>query len=519
MSQKPPLAWETEFCARAAESASAASDFLLAMVLWERVYSRTNNVSDMVRRLECARLAGCLQFYTDELWELSSSEIVSALTPDFASELLQERDDVRAFTAEECATIFVKVKRPPRQISVRKSTRPSAHNGANSEACALPLPTAWDMADVNQINVLDDEYVADVPEIGETTTGPRLSVSTTVRPGGVVCLSNVAAAVSSDVMYSNGRVFGDYYTWPDALNNRPTNDSRVADVRRLENQLVHTALRRRESVKMKEAIWLAYPQSWAWGHWVPEILTRYAYLSASAPSSSVPVIVDSRVPGKSLDFLRLMNPDIRVLRLPSGTNLDIERLWLSPSRSYGAHNPRWSADEIDRRVAYEPQSFTRVRQILLWDFDSASHRRVAPDRVYLDRSLGEQLRDLREGARFEEMARQSGFVSLDPGALTAKEQVSMFASVSAITGLDGSGWFLAVLAPLLTRCLIVGHDLSRDSRGRSWILESCLGEPPAWVVGRRRHAIPGYGDAIYHQEFVLDQGGWSAVADGLASMR
>ena len=513
-SETPIFRWGTDFCANAAADASQSGDFLLAQLLWERVHSRTRDTRHLVNMLESARLAGTLQFYEAELASLTPLDILAALGPNYSSELLEEYDVVAQISQREADQIVQLASRVPRQISARvmRKSQPSQESQVTAP---LPLPSPWDVADGAREAVVDSEYAATIPEVGHPDPGANAVVDASFRPGGVVCMRSTTSVVASDVMWAATQMFGDLYSWSDARTNRPSADSAVVEVRPNEGHLTVVRNSTEPSVRLDDAVWLAYPLTHAWGHWVRDVLTRYSYLTEAGVPQDVPVIVDSRVPSKFLDFLRLMNPQAQVVALEPGTTVFSKHLWLSPSRLYAAQHPRWTPDEIDRRVNAEPQGFRRLRQLLLGSRATRARPSGARDRVLIDRSLGQQVRALRDGRRLEEVARRSGYSMVDPGSLTAVEQVALFGSVGSLLGLDGSGWFLGCLAPEGASSFIVGNDMSRDSRGRSWMLAELLGVQPNWFIGDRRHKIPGYGNGILHQELILSEETWQELSEAI----
>jgi hypothetical protein len=491
----------------AAHAASARAQHVLAHSLWQSVHVLTGSTADLVQLLESARLAGLLPFRSRELADLCCHTIIEVLTPQFAGELLTERDDVASFSTQQCRYISEAIPVVPRQIRARLAPRSRWGVPGSSHAIDELLPNIWQAGSTVDTVVLDAAKTIGVPEIMIVGEDNRPLIETDIRPGGALSVHDATAFVSSDIIAVGRQLYADYYTWPDSFNNRPIHDSVVADVRRDSHDLVLAFDASRSSVALEDAAWLAYPQSWSWGHWVRDILTRYAFMLDAGLPTSTTVVIDKRVPAPFLDFLRLMNPDISIAAVPQGTEIRAKRLWISPSRIYAAHNPRWSIDEIERRVNAEPIGFARLRERLTQS-PALGSERIMPTKILLSRDLGLIQRNMRDGERFARIARANSFSAIDPGSIDARNQVQLFRRAEVLCGLDGSQWFLASLIGPEVSCTVVGHDLSRDSRGRSWVLEELSGRAPRWVLGTRESAIPGYSETVYHQGFSLTAEDW-----------
>ncbi len=494
--------------AQEAAAAFASGDRVGSFAFRSSAHAVTSSTDDLVHLLEAARLAGFLPFYEEALAGLGAREIVDVLSPEHASSLAAERDTIARFSDAECEYLGQTLPQVPRQIRARLLRKGFVEGADGVQTFSAPMTSIWDAADESDQIILDHPEICSVPEILVVGEAERAFVPTRVRSGGMLRVKNARAVVSSDLILAHGQWFADYYTWPDSFNNNPINDSQVVDVRPLEQQLSVIRPSTANTLDFKVLAWLAYPMSWAWGHWVPEALTRYAYMLDSGLPPEIPVVVDARVPKVFRDFLHIMNPAVKVVAAESGTQVMCENLWLSPSRVYAAHNPRWSLDELDRRIYAEPVGFRRLRDALL-NSSVLMSSLESPPRVLLSRELANHPRNLDNADRFDRAAGSLGFVSIDPGSLGAIEQVSLFRSAKVLCGIDGAQWFLAGVAGQGTRSVIVGHDLCRVSRGPSWVIESLTGVAPAWILGRRETPIPGWGGEVFQQGFSLTATEWN----------
>lgn len=87
------------------------------------------------------------------------------------------------------------------------------------------------------------------------------------------------------------------------------------------------------SIEVDKGIMLCGLVSSAYGHWVPEYLTKLRFLEQHPDFESFPIIVDSDMPKSNLDFLKAITQN-RILELPQSTAFNVRRLILAPTPTF-----------------------------------------------------------------------------------------------------------------------------------------------------------------------------------------
>ena len=502
---------------QSAWASNTVGNYGSATTLWLLAYGLDPSPFNKVNLLESARLSGCLPALP---WfsSVTCEEIVEVLTSEFAVHLLAELASRRSLTAAECRFIQRVYDDIPRPLlaHMKRGSRGSTASilgELGTSEVAISGSSVWEVDGSARYEVLDEAYSCELPpltvrnESGVTQARQMAEV----RPGAVIGADEVTAWISSDLMTYRGRAVVDFYSWPTSELNSAVSDSRILSSSG--DSLLIQPPRSSRSVSIDEGVWLAYPHTMTWGHWVRDVLCRLAYLTEVVDLSGVPVLVDSAVPARFQDLAKLLFGDLSFLPLESGTEVLAGRLWLSPSRVFATHNPRWHQYGMSMRINAEPQSFSRIRSAALGLVPKFDAELRASPKVYLSRENALQHRGLRDTTRLEVTLSKAGYLMVDPGHLTNLQQLSIFVGQKTFVGIDGSQWFLAALADPGTSAIIIGHDLSHDSRGRSWAIAESAERPPDWVLGVRDLPMPGYGEMIYHQSFSLPPNGWTVLED------
>ena len=507
---------------RAAGLSGSVGNYSAGTTLWMFACESEKNPIKQVSLYEYARLSGCLPLMT-QFGQVRAEDIVTALGVQYSTFLLAELALIRAYDQKEVHFLRRTFGQIPREILSNLSVKGSRRRKRllrESELREVDLRgrSIWNNVGNDQVTILDSAYKADLPPLNALNNinvlqPPQIA---DVRAGAIIQLEEVSAWVASDLMLQGGDPLVDFYSWPGSELNNPRSDARILSAHRSVLRVKSSACD--PDLEIDQAVWLAYPLSLSWGHWVRDILCRLVYLAQGLDLTHIPIIIDARVPQRFVEFALLLFPGTIFKRVEAGTRISATRLFVSPSRIFATHNPRWHLSGISTRVNAEPESFSRLRSVvkhlnLPLDSDFQGVRKV-----YLSRDLALLQRSLHNITRLEDLLQRLGYQSIDPGSLTGIEQLSLFVGKKDFVGLDGSQWFLAPLTDVGSTTSIIGHDLATDSRGRSWAIGEASGRSPNWFLGVRDFPVPGYGETIYHQNYSLSADTWEQLEHHLSSV-
>jgi hypothetical protein len=176
-----------------------------------------------------------------------------------------------------------------------------------------------------------------------------------------------------------------------------------------------------------------------WYHLVMEILPRLL-LRDGLPSElrTVPLLVPRsliEVPAAE-ELIAALAPDATIIELPSDTDVTVDQLvWIDV--------PMRSAYKLERYVtirpdheSLDPEFYAHYREILRerLGVDPTG----TPPRVFLDRGTADARPYNREAVL--ELVSSFDFEIVEPGALSAKEQFSLFAGAEHVIGPHGAAW-------------------------------------------------------------------------------
>ena len=265
-------------------------------------------------------------------------------------------------------------------------------------------------------------------------------------------------------------------------------------------------------------LWLAYPLTHAWGHFVLECLTRLAILHAAEECDEETALVSRAVPESFLDFARYVYPWVKFVRVEPGASVQIVGCLIIPSRALTPGRFRWSADG-NRYPNMDPLSLgllgEHMRESLDRHGDSAP---MFPSRVYVDRTSATYRRSNSENG-VRAIAESHGFHVVDPGTLSPAQEVNLFVNAVDLCGFSGSQVLLTVAMRSPGRLLYFYHDESTEMRSLSYSMEICTGVRPNWILGSRARFLPGYSEQSIHQQIELSEHATSAAREWLGRDR
>ena len=334
----------------------------------------------------------------------------------------------------------------------------------------------------------------------------------TYKPSTLIELNNVETTIESDYLKTKNQIYLDNNSWPGALNHNYVNDSRILAISPTQ---VALSLENGLSVEIPEAFWLGYPLLFAWGHWMYEGMMRLEVMARHPRFGTAPILVSSRVPNNFLDFAKTIFPNVQFKTFESSTIIKATKLYVTPLRTFHAHNVYWSeSGELDRLNGdpilasdFRARVTSRLGEI-------RKHQSVVefPKSIFLARNLS-NYRKSRVAPVLSDLAEKKNYFAIDPGSLTPVEQLSLFLNANQIMGQTGSGMYLTVLAEEGSKSLFVGSDFSHDWSGLAHAITETTNAKPGFILGSRDFIARGFSERLYHQDFELSLNAYSKLAD------
>ena len=498
-----------------AHEAGRREHWLEASCLWSALNRVDPGDFHRVMALETGRLAGLLPMVSLSEQD-SPAAIVAVLGVAYSEHLLSEVIRRRPSMSQQ-ELYSIEQQYHPLPEGMRRSLIYAAlrdrdpdrlEHLAGRTVPLLPISSAPARVSVT----LSAEVKTLLPELRSTftdiTTGSR-DIHAAFRQTLALRLERALVTSESDAIEIDGQWFFDSVSYPQSHILDTTADPIVLGVSGQEVAIEPPAS---GAVPISSGLWLAYPLTHAWGHFLLECLTRLAILHATPEHEEENALVSSAVPESFLDFARYLYPWVKFTRLDPGASALVNRCWVIPSRALTPGRFRWSADG-NRYPNMDPYSLgllgAHMRESLDRHGDGAS---MFPKRVYLDRTSASHRRsDSENGIRA--IAELNGFHVVDPGTLSPAQEVNLFVNAEDVAGFSGSQVLLTVAMREPGRQLYFYHDESTEMRSISYSLEMCTGTSPSWILGSRARFLPGYSEQSIHQQILLSEDAVSAARE------
>lgn len=334
---------------------------------------------------------------------------------------------------------------------------------------------------------------------------PQYSTFSYFRSHSVILMEEVEMTIGSDLIKTPKAFYLDNFSFIESRHTSLSSDPLLVAVDRDSKRF--TSLKKDSAkVTVENGFWLGYPASAEWGHWVNEFLTRMAmyFESSDCDDSDMFFIVPEETPSSFLDFAETIWGKVRWYLLPHGASLLIKKLMIVPCRNHISLNPVWNLEMLTSRVNAEKSVLGLFKRHILKVDTSNSSIEQHKGGVFLDRELAKY----RRSQNFEvirEIAQRNGMWIVDPGSLSAIDQIALFKKNDFFVGFAGSGWFLSCLAGEGTKGLVIGSDLTTDWVGLFKVLEDEWGQEPSVAIGFRKLPFFGYSEQLYHQDFIISK--------------
>lgn len=171
----------------------------------------------------------------------------------------------------------------------------------------------------------------------------------------------------------------------------------------------------------------------AFGHWVPEYLTRIEFYEQHPDYASLPIVIDEGMPANHLEYLRLLTRN-EIIVLKKGEQIKFGRLiYASPPTFFPVHMFPNKIPPVEIGPI-SPQSYRFLRDRVQ---ASLGHPQVARERIFLGRTRMSWRRMTNEEDVANDL-KTLGFKVVFPELMTVAEQIDMFQRASCIVAANGS---------------------------------------------------------------------------------
>ncbi len=266
-----------------------------------------------------------------------------------------------------------------------------------------------------------------------------------------------------------------------------------------------------EVAEIEGGAMLAGLASDAFGHWVPEYLSRLAGLEQHPAFRELPIIVDAEMPAPHFEYLQLVC-DRPLLRLPPNTAFRCRRLLYAPPPLFfpvelvaGHALPRQT------QGALSPTALRMLRERVLRRLPPRSPdaiaKRAGRGRWFLGRRNLRWRRLLNE-AEVAAALEPIGFETAYAEDLTLAQQIALFQDADAIVAPNGSSLLNLIFAPTEIPTIVLSQSRTFNWGGFQGPMEA-LGYRPLWVCGRKDDS------AGKHADYSVDP---SSIIEALASL-
>lgn len=252
---------------------------------------------------------------------------------------------------------------------------------------------------------------------------------------------------------------------------------------------------------LEEALSLVGLHSYAFGHWIAELLPKLWACMDAPGFDRVTVLLDEQMPAQHFEAVRRClgaGHPIRVVR--PGQRLRVARLWTVSSPVYFPVGPSPLAPAVPGSLAVDPAVYADLLQRVLTRWSSTLP--PAPDgRLYLART-DQQHRRLLNRESVEAWHRDHGFALCDFARLGFAEQLAQVRGARCIVGPEGSAFFSTFFAPAGTRIAILSGPSLDLCEGYAQVTEA-LGQRLCVLQGRQPAERP---PGQYFGDYEIDAG-------------
>jgi hypothetical protein len=200
------------------------------------------------------------------------------------------------------------------------------------------------------------------------------------------------------------------------------------------------------------AFWLGLKYSTEHGHFVSTTLTRLYHFEKHSEWGHHPVVIDSKLSKIHKDCLQLMYPDVKFLEFETGTPIKFVKLIVAPTSVFSPA----TASQVSKPPDWVLVDTDEFRWLHSKLENATSSNFNLPKKIGIVRKNYGR-RKLINSSEWECLAVKSGYSLIDPGVLTAEEEIELFKNATHIIGEIGSWIFLSGLNPD-SQIILLTHD-------------------------------------------------------------
>lgn len=321
-----------------------------------------------------------------------------------------------------------------------------------------------------------------------------------IRKSKTLELRNGIFTSGSEAIQVENKWLVDKATYPQSKSDNYISDSLLLGKVRLKIAMRNEA---KPSITLKKVIFLAYPLTSSWGHWVIEALTRLAQLDKAINLREYEIIICDDVPENFLDVAREIFGALTFTRVERGQSIKANVALVELSTHHQKH--RFFGSKNGGATSYlDSHSFQLLRDRLNTEkVTSIFSGDTKLSKVYLDRTNSSYRRNESE-LEIKKITDTSGYVAVDPGTLSAKEELRLFSEAQEVTGFYGSQALLLFASKDLNKAIFIYHDFLDEARSFSQMIKKVTGVTPVWVCGSRKNSTNVYSENSIHQAIMLD---------------
>lgn len=323
---------------------------------------------------------------------------------------------------------------------------------------------------------------------------PRPKFATIRNPKSLV-LRNAVFTSSSDAIKVGSTWLIDSATFPQSSSDSYSCDSLLLGRARLKVALRHDV---KAYSTLQNMIFLAYPLTSSWGHWVIEVLTRIAHLRKKVDLNNFELLICDDVPENFTDVACEIFGDLNFTRIQKGQSVQGQNAIVQLATHH--QKKRFFASKRGGKNAYlDWRSFNLLREAISdkESFASEGDNEFQPN-VYLDR-INNKYRKSESVSNLREVMMVSRFIPIDPGTLSAKEEMRLFIQVRQVVAFFGSQALLLFASRNLNKVIFVHHDLLDEALSYSHMIKKVTGVTPYWISGSRINETKVYSEHSIHQ--------------------
>ncbi len=277
-------------------------------------------------------------------------------------------------------------------------------------------------------------------------------------------------------------------------------DSYTCDALLLGRARLKVALRRdvEASSTLQNIIFLAYPLTSSWGHWVIEVLTRIAHLKKKVDLNNFELLICDDVPENFTDVACEIFGKLNFTRIQYGQSVQAENAVVQLATHH--QKKRFFASKRGGKNSYiDWRSFILLREAISDrdSFETEGGRQFQPN-VYLDR-LNNKYRNSESVSKLRELMEDSKFSPIDPGTLSANEEVRLFIQAQQVVAFFGSQALMLFASGNLNKAIFVYHDFLDEALSYSHMIKKVTGVTPYWISGSRINETKVYSEHSIHQ--------------------